>query len=149
MSQKNRRRFAKDFKERAVALVENGSPVSEVARDFEVDSSLIYKWRREIQAPAEVKEQKEQDRELARLKKENERLKLDNAILKKPLYCSGATHASATGSSRGNPPEFRRIETPDPLGSQVATKQLLLRSPTIPNPNTRRRTRRVDRRDLS
>ena len=90
MSKKNRRRFSQDFKERAVALVKNGSPAPEVARDLEIDTSLIYKWRRDLNAPDEVKEQKEQDKELARLKKENERLKLDNAILKKAAVLLGS-----------------------------------------------------------
>ena len=83
MSAKTKRRFSKEFKDRAVALVANGAPVPEVARDLEVHSSLIYKWRREQNAPEEVKAQKDADRELARLKRENERLRLDNLILKK------------------------------------------------------------------
>lgn len=88
MSSTPRKRYTREFKEQAVQLIQNGSPVAQVSRDLEVNANLLYKWSRQFKP--EQQAQDAQSREIARLKKEIQRLKLDNAILKKSAVLLGS-----------------------------------------------------------
>ncbi len=46
MNQVTRKCYSAEFKIQAVGLVELGKPVSEVAEDLSIGSSLIYGWMR-------------------------------------------------------------------------------------------------------
>ncbi len=80
-----RRQFTQEFKDSAVRLVtEEGYKVSEAARNLDIGVSVLRRWKAEAEAAqqgsgatADLKV------ELARLKKENHRLKLEREILKK------------------------------------------------------------------
>jgi transposase-like protein len=48
-----RRGYPPEFRRRAVALVESGRKVADVARDLGVTEQSIYTWRRQGQSPAE------------------------------------------------------------------------------------------------
>ncbi len=86
-----RRKHTKEFKVEAVRLVkEEGRTVSQVARDLGVDVSVLGRWRRQLEEhPTDAFPGKghlmPQEEELRRLKRENEDLKEDRAILKKAL----------------------------------------------------------------
>ena len=89
---RNRRVFSKDFKLGAVKMVtEQGFSVNEVARRFEVDRKTLSEWIIKY-APDYQSGQADKDlagdpqallTELRELRRENERLREDNAILKK------------------------------------------------------------------
>jgi transposase len=46
---KSRRKFSKEFKQEAVARLNGGQNVAEVARALEVHPSELHRWRRELQ----------------------------------------------------------------------------------------------------
>ena len=85
-----RRRFTTEFKDEAVRRL-NADPRSgrEVARDLGVQQSMLYRWQRELRGgPKAVGSVSEalsltEKEELARLRKENERLRMEREILKK------------------------------------------------------------------
>jgi len=89
---RNRRVFSKDFKLGAIKMVtEQGFSVNEVARRFEVDRKTLSEWIIKF-APNYQPGQADKDlasdpkalvTELRELRRENERLREDNAILKK------------------------------------------------------------------
>lgn len=85
-----RKRFSAEFKRQAVELLEsNDKSGTELARELGVRQNQLYKWRDEIQRNGEKafkgsgRPKKDQQSELSRLRQENERLKEENAILKK------------------------------------------------------------------
>jgi len=91
-----RKRYSAEFKAQAVGLVELGKPVSEVAEDLGIGTSLLYGWMRKGSQPAQlgseglraVGEEPAAD-ELRRLRRENANLKLENDILKKAAVILG------------------------------------------------------------
>jgi transposase len=82
-----RRRFAREFKLEAVRLVrEGGMTVAQVARDLEINASLLSRWKNQFE--------KETDRafpgkghsvddELQRLRREVKRLEMERDFLRK------------------------------------------------------------------
>lgn len=83
------KRYTKEFKQEAVRLSESADkPVTEVARELGIRVNQIYKWKKEIEAKTDAAfpgkgRQSARAEELTRLRKENERLRLENEILKK------------------------------------------------------------------
>lgn len=84
-----RKIFTKEFKQEAVKLLEQGSkPPAVIARELGINRNQLYKWQEQIQAKGEDAfpgkgRRSGQDDELAKLKRENERLKEEVVILKK------------------------------------------------------------------
>ena len=84
-----RRKFSREFKLEAVKLVrERGVSVSQAARDLDLHENVLRKWVRELrEEPQEAfpgnGKQKAQDAEIARLRKEVAKLKMERDILKK------------------------------------------------------------------
>ena len=83
------KRYTKEFKQEAVRLAEESDkPVTEVARELAIRVNQIYKWKKELETktteafPGRGK-QTGKAAELTQLRKENERLRLENEILKK------------------------------------------------------------------
>jgi transposase len=92
-----RRAFTDAFKAEAVRLVTvDGHPVSQVAKELDIHGSLLRRWQRKLDArrarevgvkpPLAVAASAivEQD-EIRRLKRENERLRMERDILKKTV----------------------------------------------------------------
>jgi transposase len=88
---KKRRTFSKEFKEESVRLLESDSrSIEEVAKELGVPESALYRWRNELRGTAkpltvvdsEALSPTEQA-ELKRLRKENQRLRMERDILKK------------------------------------------------------------------
>ena len=80
-----RRKYTQEFKDSAVKLVtEQGYKMSEAARNLDINVSLIRRWKAESEAVQQEDDSSADLRaELARLKKENHRLKMEREILKK------------------------------------------------------------------
>lgn len=88
---KKRKTYSREFKVETVKLItERGENVSQVALDMGIHENTLYKWIRELSAkPEEAFPGKghmaSEAEELHRLKKENERLKMERDILKKAM----------------------------------------------------------------
>jgi len=83
---REKRQFDKAFKISAVKMVEEGQRASEVARSLGIHENLIYGWKRKYAKDGEKAfVGKGNLTEMAKLRRENESLKLDNEILKKAI----------------------------------------------------------------
>lgn len=82
-----RQRFTPEFKREAVRQMrESGKPVAVVARELGIPRNRLYKWAADVEAlgaAAFCGSGRRPDDELARLKRDYERLKEENEILKK------------------------------------------------------------------
>ena len=85
----NRKRYTKEFKLEAVRLLEKGDkPAADLARELGVQRNQLYKWQEQVQANGEGAvpgkgRRPPAEAELARMRREIERLKEENEILKK------------------------------------------------------------------
>ena len=86
-----RRRFTKEFKIEAVRLiVEEGRRISELSRELGVGENLLHRWKKKSEEgkidpfPGKGRLSPE-DGELRRLKRENDRLRMERDILKKAV----------------------------------------------------------------
>lgn len=82
---RRRRKHSEEFKREAVKLVQNEQlSVSEAARNLGVHPTLLRNWKLRIEAEEEDKNLTEDERvEMARLRAENRRLRMERDILKK------------------------------------------------------------------
>ena len=89
---KTRRKYDREFKEMAVELSRHRDDISQLAEELDIKPDLLYRWRREANKaqggafpghgnPKMTEEQKE----IARLKKELRETKLERDILKKAV----------------------------------------------------------------
>ena len=88
---KKRRQYTKEFKIEAVRLIiEEGRPISDVARELGTAQSLLHRWKKKSEEgkidpfPGKGRLSPE-DEELRRLRRENERLRMERDILKKAV----------------------------------------------------------------
>jgi len=80
---RKRRSYTDEFKQEAVRLVtEQGYSVSEAARNLGVHANLLRSWKQKLEA-AEESLTEDERMELASLRAENKRLRMERAILKK------------------------------------------------------------------
>ena len=86
-----RRRYTREFKIETVNLVTGSDySVTEVAKDLEIHPNTLYKWIHQYsENPSEAfpgkGKQTSEAEELSRLRRENQRLKMERDILKKAL----------------------------------------------------------------
>jgi transposase len=84
-----RRKFTPEFKSEAVRLsCQPGMTVVKAAGDLGIRVKMLYRWRQELaEAPIEAfpgkGRRRASEQELERLRRENERLRLEREILKK------------------------------------------------------------------
>ena len=89
MKQKKRyKQYSREFKAEAVRLSEVGDKTaSEVARELGIRVNQIWKWKQQLEREAvtgaPARRGRPTDDEMARLRRENTRLKEDNELLKK------------------------------------------------------------------
>ena len=84
MSKRERRRHSDEFKREAVKLVtEQGLSVAQAARDLDVNENLLRTWKRKFSDESEESLSESEQMELARLREENRRLRMEREILKK------------------------------------------------------------------
>ena len=88
---KNRRQYTKEFKIEAVRLiVEEGSRISEVARELGINENLLHCWKKKSEEgkiepfPGKGRLSPEDD-ELRQLRRENKRLRMERDTLKKAV----------------------------------------------------------------
>jgi transposase len=85
------RRYDREFKQSAVALVQSGRSINEVARDLGVSGWSLRQWIRlakegqGLKEPTTVASETPEQRELRRLRQENDYLRRQRDILKKAL----------------------------------------------------------------
>jgi transposase len=85
------RRYDREFKENAVALVESGRDIKEVARDLGISHWSLKNWCQRSKAGQEqtqvgtLEGENSLQRELRRLRQENDYLRRQRDILKKAL----------------------------------------------------------------
>ena len=85
---KTRRSFTEEFKREALALVAKLGNRSQVARELDIDVSLLKHWQKKLDTDPDRPfpgKGNARDLELANLKKENARLKEEVGILKKAV----------------------------------------------------------------
>ena len=85
---RTRRKFTDEFKEGAVRLVlDEGKPISHVARDLDITHSGLSEWVKRAKADRGIGRPgvltTAEREELSRLRKENRELRLEREILKK------------------------------------------------------------------
>lgn len=77
-----KRRFSSEFKREAVTLVRNsGKSITQVARELGIGTSLLAKWKKELEAQQNSGMTPDELEELKTLRKENARLKMEVEIL--------------------------------------------------------------------
>jgi len=83
-----RKKYTQEFRESAVKLItEQGYQITEAARNLGLNSTMLGRWKHEIEGGGERSPDpasgKALHAELTRLRKENHRLKMEREILKK------------------------------------------------------------------
>ena len=85
MTPRPRRTYTDDFKNQMVLLYQNGKPRKDILAEYELTASAFDKWVRQSQSSGSFKEKDNrtpEQEEMIRLRTENERLKMENDILK-------------------------------------------------------------------
>lgn len=94
MAEQKYKRYSKEFKLEAVRLAQAGDkPVTQIARELGVRVNQLYKWKKELGDKAGDAfpgkgRQGSKDAELTALRRELERVKAENEILKKAALYS-------------------------------------------------------------
>lgn len=79
-----KREFTEEFKQQMVQLFNSGKPRSEIAREYDLTPSALNNWIKRINATGSSKEadnRTPEKTELIKLRKENQRLLMENDIL--------------------------------------------------------------------
>ncbi len=85
-SRRPRRKFTKEFKAEAVAMVdESGGQIAKVARELNIYDSSLGNWVRQAREEAEGAPSVEERAEIRELKRELERVKRERDILGKAV----------------------------------------------------------------
>lgn len=91
-SRRPRRKFTKEFKAEAVAMVaESGGQISKVARELNVHDSSLGNWVRQAREEAEGAPTVGERKEIRDLKRELERVKRERDILGKAVVYFSAS----------------------------------------------------------
>lgn len=86
-----RKSYSREFKLEAVAMVtEGGVSMAQAARNLGISENSLWRWKKELEADPDHAfpgkgHQKPPDDELARLRRENKRLRQERDILKKAV----------------------------------------------------------------
>jgi transposase len=102
---KKRRTFDREFKQMVIELSNNREDFTALASELDIRAELIYRWRREAEAhqgasfPGQGnKIQTEEQKEIARLKKELRDAQLERDILKKAVSIFSKNDGKYTNS---------------------------------------------------
>ena len=85
MTRRTKREFTDAFKQQIVQLYNSGKPRSEIIKEYDLTPSAFDKWVSRINATGSAKEadnRSPEAAELLKLRKENQKLKMENDILK-------------------------------------------------------------------
>lgn len=84
-NRRERREYSEEFKNQLVQLFNAGKPRAEILREYELSASAFDRWVKRINATGSSKESDNRtlaEQELIKLRKENQRLKMENDVLK-------------------------------------------------------------------
>lgn len=85
MSRRERRKFTEEFKLQMVQLYNNGKAPSEILKEYDLTRSALMNWIQKYNKTGSFKESdniSEEEKELKKLKKEVQQLRMENDILK-------------------------------------------------------------------
>ncbi|MGV3139851.1 IS3 family transposase [Brevibacillus agri] len=85
MQKRERRSFTDEFKQQMVQLYENGKPRADILREYDLSASAFDRWVKQSRTTGSFKEKDnrtEEQNELLALRKEIQRLKMENDIFK-------------------------------------------------------------------
>ena len=89
---RQRKTYTAEFKLQMVRLYENGKPRAEIAKEYELTPSALDRWiknHQETGSFAAKDNRSEEENELAKLRKENQRLMMEVDILKQAALIMG------------------------------------------------------------
>lgn len=89
---RTRRTFTPEFKSQLVRLYESGKPRADIIREYDLTASAFDKWVKQSQTSGSFKEKDNrtpEEAELIKLRKENQRLMMENDILKQAALIMG------------------------------------------------------------
>lgn len=89
---RTRRTFTPEFKSQMVRLYESGKPRADIVREYDLTASAFDKWVKQSQTSGSFKEKDNrspEEEELIKLRKENQRLMMENDILKQAALIMG------------------------------------------------------------
>ena len=92
MSRRERREFTEEFKLQMVKLYNSGKPVVEIVKEYDLTRSAFVNWIQKYNKTGSFKacdNRTEEEKELLRLKKENQQLRMENDILKQATLILG------------------------------------------------------------
>ena len=102
---KKRRKYDREFKQMVIELSYNREDVSTLASELDIRAELIYRWRREVEAhkgasfPGQGnKTMTEEQKEIAKLKKELRDAQMERDILKKAVSIFSRSDGKYTDS---------------------------------------------------
>jgi len=84
-NRRERRVFSEEFKNQLVQLLNAGKPRAEIIREYDLSASAFDRWIKRINSSGSTKESDNRtpaEQELIKLRKENQRLKMENDVLK-------------------------------------------------------------------
>ena len=92
MSKQARRTFTTEFKKQMVQLYENGKSRAAIVAEYDLTLSALDRWIKQAQTSGSFKEKDNrstEENELIALRKELQRLKMENDILKQAALIMG------------------------------------------------------------
>ena len=92
MSRRPRREFTEEFKLQMVKLYNSGKSASEIVKEYDLTRSAFANWVQKYNKTGSFKacdNRTEEEKEIIRLKKENQQLKMENDILKQAALILG------------------------------------------------------------
>ncbi len=87
-----RRTFSAEFKRQMVQLYESGKSRADIVREYDLTPSALDRWINQSQKSGSFTEKENrtsEENELIALRKENQRLKMENDILKQAALIMG------------------------------------------------------------
>ena len=91
MSRRPRREFTEEFKLQMVKLYNSGKSASEIVKEYDLTRSAFANWVQKYNKTDSFKasDNRTEEKELIRLKKENQQLRMENDILKQAALILG------------------------------------------------------------
>jgi transposase len=89
---KERRTFTDEFKSQMVQLYNSGKTRANIAREYDLSATALDRWIKQSQTSGSFSEKANrtpEENELLALRKENQRLKMENDILKQAALIMG------------------------------------------------------------
>lgn len=92
MTRRKRREFTDEFKNQMVQMYQNGKPRADIIKEYDLTESAFDRWVKQSQSTGSFREadnRSVETTELMQLRKENQRLKMENDILKQAALILG------------------------------------------------------------